>query len=42
MENEAFDFHFDFLLPALLCFWRELDVTDFPSSHPQPEIFSPP
>jgi len=38
MENGNFDFHFDFLLPALLCYWTELDVTDFTSSLSQPEI----
>jgi len=41
MENENFDLHFDSLLPALLCYWAELDVTDFTSSLSQPEI-SPP
>jgi hypothetical protein len=42
MENENFDLHFDFLLPALLCYWTELDVTDFTSSLSQPEISPPP
>jgi len=42
MKNGNFDFHFDFLLPALLCYWAELDVTDFTCSLSQPEIPSPP
>jgi hypothetical protein len=41
MENENFDLHSDFLLPALLFYWAELDVTDYTSSLSQPEISTP-
>jgi hypothetical protein len=42
MENENVDLHFDFLLPALLYYCAELDVTNFTSSLSQPEIFLSP